>query len=196
MSNLGKRIVYIDEIKGIAMLLVVLGHVTSTPMVIRGAIYSFHMPLFFIVSGIFFRPSNNIKKDIRSLIVPYIVVGGAIMMYKVAYSYYFNCEFEWKQILSFLLVEYKFKEIDLCGGAIWFLVVLFFSKFYLRTLIKMRCSIFFLIAGSLVSIVFSKYTHVVLPFGISQTLVCSMFVFVGYKLKEIGLLNKISQNVE
>lgn len=52
-----KRIEYIDLAKAIAILLMVLGHCASLNDIplIRSVIYSFHMPLFFIISGYFFK---------------------------------------------------------------------------------------------------------------------------------------------
>lgn len=50
-----KRIEWIDCAKGIAMFLVILGHTVSSDWssiekLIRAVIFSFHMPLFFILS--------------------------------------------------------------------------------------------------------------------------------------------------
>ena len=45
-----KRIAYIDVAKGIGILLMILGH-TMTPGWGKDVIYSFHMPLFFVCSG-------------------------------------------------------------------------------------------------------------------------------------------------
>lgn len=42
-----QRIDWIDFAKGITILLVIIGHNVSGPL--RGAIFSFHMPLFFIL---------------------------------------------------------------------------------------------------------------------------------------------------
>ena len=51
----GKRLAEFDVLKGIGILLVVLGHTTiSDPM--KYMIYCFHMPLFVAVSGYFFHP--------------------------------------------------------------------------------------------------------------------------------------------
>lgn len=44
-----KRVEWIDIAKGITMFLVILGH--SVFGALRGMIFSFHMPLFFILSG-------------------------------------------------------------------------------------------------------------------------------------------------
>ena len=52
-----KRLDYIDAAKAIAIILVIIGHsnwLSAIPRVGR-MIYSFHMPLFFIISGFFWK---------------------------------------------------------------------------------------------------------------------------------------------
>lgn len=49
----GERLDHIDACKGIGILLVILGH-TNVPSIVHTIIYSFHMPLFFIISGYLF----------------------------------------------------------------------------------------------------------------------------------------------
>lgn len=46
---MGKRIEWVDLAKGIAILAVITGHETSG--FIKFLIFSFHMPIFFILSG-------------------------------------------------------------------------------------------------------------------------------------------------
>lgn len=46
-----KRIDYIDTAKGIATILVILGHLSVTPKIIVNSLYTFHIPLFFLLSG-------------------------------------------------------------------------------------------------------------------------------------------------
>lgn len=56
------RISYIDQLKGIAILLVVLGHVIGynncENSFLWRFIYSFHMPLFMFISGYVCSPNN------------------------------------------------------------------------------------------------------------------------------------------
>ena len=52
------RILWIDELKGVAIFLVIVGHVLISRFLpqfqpFHTAIYSFHMPLFMFLSGIF-----------------------------------------------------------------------------------------------------------------------------------------------
>ena len=68
----------VDAAKAIALLFVVAGHaVTSETMLFR-FIFGFHMPFFFIASGLFFRMPNVsfaqfAKKKAKALLIPYAV---------------------------------------------------------------------------------------------------------------------------
>lgn len=66
------RIAYYDILKGITMILVVLGHCmqsfSSTPKELVVPIYMFHMPLFMMISGYFIFPSIN-KYSIKQNII-------------------------------------------------------------------------------------------------------------------------------
>jgi len=69
------RIAWIDALKGLGMILVILGHM-SIPEMARQFIFSFHMPLFFIVSGYLFKNNFSLVWSLRkfdTLFVPYIV---------------------------------------------------------------------------------------------------------------------------
>lgn len=55
-----ERIKWIDCAKGMAMLLVIIGHtVPVSNNLIRSTIFSFHMPLFFVLSCLTYRPSKD-----------------------------------------------------------------------------------------------------------------------------------------
>ena len=71
MSDGKKRIIYIDYLKGLTILWVVWYH-TIHPAFVD---FSFRIPLFFFVSGIFFRPypfKEFVKKKINTLVIPFI----------------------------------------------------------------------------------------------------------------------------
>lgn len=61
--KINNRIDFVDTARGIAMLLVILGHCQlSADCTIEKLIYSFHMPLFFFLSGMFATSSNRVEK--------------------------------------------------------------------------------------------------------------------------------------
>ena len=74
---MSKRIEYLDIARGIGILLVVLGHndFEAISLVIHQVIYSFHIPLFFFLSGYFIHTSISFfdffKKRFNSLLKPY-----------------------------------------------------------------------------------------------------------------------------
>ena len=79
-SSKSERVVYIDVVKGFAILLVVLGHILQNCELDR-YIYSFHMPLFFLLSGITFSVHEGegfvlfVRRKFCSLMVPYYSFG-------------------------------------------------------------------------------------------------------------------------
>ena len=67
---------WLDIAKIIGIFFVIYGHGgqagSATPF-----IYSFHMPLFFFISGMLYRPmtfSETLRKDLRTLVVPYLLL--------------------------------------------------------------------------------------------------------------------------
>lgn len=79
-----KRIEYIDIARAIAIFLVVLGHTARVGCRIRRVLYSFHMPLFFMISGMLLRRreeahaadlGKTVRKRIFSYLIPYFIWG-------------------------------------------------------------------------------------------------------------------------
>ena len=71
-----ERDITLDVLRGIGIFLVVFAHTNITR--ISSIVYTFHMPLFFLVSGCALsyssqRKSVGIMRYVRSLAVPYLV---------------------------------------------------------------------------------------------------------------------------
>ena len=80
------RIDYFDIAKGMGMILVIIGHMPLKNRYLINFIYSFHMPLFFIISGYFFKYRENkecIKNIFKKLILPYFITCILIILYKI-----------------------------------------------------------------------------------------------------------------
>jgi polysaccharide biosynthesis protein PslL len=69
------RIDWIDTLKGIGILTVVIGHISTG--YIQLWLYLFHMPLFYFISGYLFRPSTQTRqfffKKAMNLLLPYLI---------------------------------------------------------------------------------------------------------------------------
>ncbi len=79
-ENNTKRLDHLDMVKGIGIFFVAMGHMEDISTGMRIWISSFHMPLFFIISGILMavkdEPSNDlsvsVNKRFRGIIIPYL----------------------------------------------------------------------------------------------------------------------------
>ena len=122
-----RRISYIDATKGLLIHLVILGHCINGECLLKNVIYSFHMPAFFIVSGILLNYSATTKKEfrlfiisrIKQLLVPYILFEflGYIVQYFTKGSY--------ENVNGFIFRTVTFQvhtDVD------WFLIALFFGE--------------------------------------------------------------------
>jgi fucose 4-O-acetylase-like acetyltransferase len=121
-----QRIEYIDTAKGILILFVVLGHVFETGPV-NQFVYSFHMPAFFIISGIMQHYSSALKKPLRQALLEKI--------YSLIIPFLF---FEVLGVLSNIIrfgvtlnvFGYAYNTLTLCcnNGPNWFLWALFVAE--------------------------------------------------------------------
>lgn len=123
------RLEYLDAAKGLGILLVILGHIYAwNPNINRKIlvtwIYSFHMPLFFIVSGMLIKYKNycNIKEfifsRIKHILVPYIVFSLCNALVRILLYGYDESAFIRDVICTFILI----------GVDTWFLQALFWQK--------------------------------------------------------------------
>ncbi len=71
------RLHWVDALKGFGIILVVFAHY-KLPIAFDTYIFSFHMPLFFFISGFLFNfvkytesAANFVKRRFRALIIPY-----------------------------------------------------------------------------------------------------------------------------
>ncbi len=125
------RIGYLDMAKGIGMLLVVIGHAEYVSAPIRQYIVSFHMPLFFLISGmlIWYKDEEHrewpelISKKICGLMVPYAIF--SLLYFVIESSRLLIKGLEgWGNIFRSL-----YQSVVLQGvSALWFLPALFLGE--------------------------------------------------------------------
>jgi acyltransferase len=189
------RLHWIDIAKGIGILLVIYGHALNGNS-FRYIIYSFHMPLFFLLSGIVFRHIDHeklsafLKKDYQKILLPYFIFASLSMVYwlltmdpKDRTPYEVG-----KQIFGIFYGNGNAGFLTY-NVALWFLPCLFITKlgFWLLTTVSEKkkfllISLFiFSVLGFLVSIYFKK---VYLPFGLESALTAIVFFGAGYFLHE------------
>lgn len=196
------RVEWVDFAKGIAMLLVIAGHTLlsggKASNILRGMIYSFHMPLFFILSAYTFRPSSDLeeykaktKKLCRSLGIPValiilfdIAANAVLHQFQPLFQFFY-----WKEELYRILfssataTNYAGSEIIGLGMA-WFLFTLFFGRIlfdYCHFIFEEKQLFIICLLLSISGILLGQSQYTV--FSIDLALVIQLFLFFGYKMK-------------
>lgn len=135
VKNRGGRISYIDALKGLLIILVIIGHSNVNLIVPRTvqAIYTVHMPLFFVLSGFFLHRNESIKKQLKksfkNYIVPYVLTC-LVCLVTILVKWYLTQDLKYEGICEEYLKRLLFVQIARTSdiGPIWFLVALFWGQ--------------------------------------------------------------------
>lgn len=199
-----QRFEWIDIAKGFACLLVIVGHTISPESALYRYIFSFHMPLFFILAGYTFKPKplmSLVTSSAKRLLVPYTIVfllwhgmlalksgpitGQSILSLTLTYIFASGIDLETPEVVAV--------------GMAWFLVVLFVARilFNIAATAAQRSKKPLAVLGilSLTSLALGyslgARLGIYLPFSFDIALVAIFFMYVGYAAKQLDLFSKI-----
>lgn len=196
------RVAFIDTSKGIGILMVVYQHVLfaliPNALIVHRSyevITSFHMPLFFILSGYFWSNKSDLKsfvsKKIKTLLIPfgcfYIFtsygLGKLAQIYGISLS---NNECNWDDFIS--------KE-SFPNGPIWFLLSLFIACCYYYVINRIGRK-WLIVSFLSVTIGFGGYLcfrlNVNLPMFLDTSMVGCLFLWIGNAMGKVNLLSKLN----
>lgn len=193
-----KRLDQFDYLKGLGIILVLWGH-TLCPPAIKTFIYSFHMPLFFFVSGCFFKPvpiREFVEKKTKQLMIPWAFF--SFILFALLIVLYFYTTRDFRGSLRIALGSFwsgiKGDESSyVCFRTIWFLVALFevYIVYYLlftrikNLIILSGVSILFYIIG------WTLYDkNIDLPYFLDTVLSVLIYFHLGYLFKNSKFLNR------
>ncbi len=201
-----KRLNFIDIGKGIAIILVVFGHILpKDDGFIRPLIYCFHIPLFFMLSGMVFKVQGEMtyKKVIISktcyLLIAYIFYSIIFLLYDIG----INGNSEINQIVMNL-----YRVVTLYGmHVLWFVgtliiveIIFIFILSFGGTISKrlVCCTVILLlgiaILGMLEAHAYSRAIRIPMTTIVRSTV--SLFFFaIGYEIKGNGLIFRLFDSV-
>lgn len=117
------RLPMIDAAKGFGIILVVIGH-TNLPALAMNLIYAFHVPLFFVLSGMVFNMNKSLLElfvnKFRTLLVPYYFFGIFVTVALFLQGTYFDVS----SIFGFIVFGTGY------NSALWFIAHLFMLTIY------------------------------------------------------------------
>lgn len=185
-----------DVMKGIGILAMVIGH-CPIPRWIESLIFVWHIPMFFIISGYFYRQYNEkayIKKNLRHLVLPYLVTSLVIILFSFAKQLISGKGYTKEVIIATLVGNGTVNNPTLGKysiGAIWFLLALFWCRIIFN-LLHSRITSRLYFSGILISLAsISTYagTFVYLPTDILQGLGALLFFYIGYLTRIYNLFD-------
>lgn len=196
-----KRNIGIDAIKGYGMLLVIAGHMNYALIgnTFFTLIYSFHMPLFFFLSGYLFTSKLHIpyidfvKKRAKALLLPYVL----FFIISALYGYFIRpllskTEFPHMNMVDMMEALFlsggKLTDVLLYNFPLWFLPLLFISEILFYWFVKINRKD--VIIGLLIVIILVTefYQMQVIgrpPFHINVLPISVIFMIIGWLAKNI-----------
>ena len=184
---MNKKILWIENLKGLTILAVVLGHI-ATPL--TGLIYSWHIPAFFFLSGFFINNNRSmpesVKKESKRLFLPFLIFGCVgLMMELIKRNVFSGFEFavtDFSLIKEFqgLFFWMDYAHMHQYGFVLWFLAALFWGKLILQfilayikniALVGLICLLLFLTLAN---------QNFILPFALDKGLFSLVWLFGGY----------------
>ncbi len=197
----GLRLDYIDVSKAIGVYLTILGHLVIFNWKAFRFIFSFHMPLFFIIAGFIWynrKDLPNFKKFLKNQVKHYIIPFCIVFLLSIIQCILFP-EFGYNtyRLFSNLTITdlYEGHMRFSFFGASWFLLCMFWSQlivYGLMLLKKHNKIIFYFSLPLLLALaVFSPDIFIIipkfqrLPLKIDSALMASVFIIAGFYFAKI-----------
>lgn len=193
---MGNRDLTFDVMKGIAILAMIIGH-CPIPDMLESFIFVWHMPLFFLVSGYFYRPQNEkeyVRKNIRQLIFPYVVTSVILILLCGVKELLVGKGNTLTMTIAALIGNGSvnsptFSEYSI--GAIWFLLAMFWCRIMFNIL-YVRLSEPMLGGIVLTAAIIATYlgTLVYIPTDILEGIEAMLFFYIGSKARAFNILER------
>ncbi len=194
-----ERVAVWDIVKALGIISIVLGHCVNSSDIVN-LVYSFHIMIFFFVSGVFFKDKFNTLKDfgvaifkkVYSLWKPYtayyilLLIIGSVFFVKRSLTDFI------KQIFNVLLLNGYAESL---AGALWFvraltvacvlfMLILFLSQTVLKNKAYILSAVISLLCG-----LFGAFFVAIgrsLPYNAVTSLLAIPIMFAGYSVKHFS----------
>ena len=191
-GNMKSRLRFVDIAKGLGMICIILGHLGRPE--INHVVFTFHVPLFFLIAGYFHRPAKlgieGMRKRAGRLVVPYIYCAIACSLGKgVVACLRGSVQGSWSVVaVSFVRALYgsgtpssPFLGIK-SFGAIWFLLALFWALCIYDVLCNQKYATLVVVGCFAVGFVTKVFW---LPFSFQAGLCGLLFVHIGAQFRRV-----------
>ena len=190
-KNTNNRIVWLDQLKGFGIILMVYGH--NFPA-LEEYIYSFHMPLFFIIAGIFHPKKINIptiKKRFRQILLPYFLWSFILFGFWLFIGRKFgeSVHLDLSITKNFIGIFFAQGDINFMNWGIpmWFLPTIFLTFLLFGLILKIKNTILqysVLVMSIVLGFLIANFCRVYLFWSLDVALVSLFFYSFGFYAKD------------
>ena len=181
----GQRLSWLDVLKGIGIILVVIGHVYQNSVIFNW-IYSFHMPLFFFAAGWVYKEKPvlvDLKRRLQTIVVPYFSFGLLVLIYWQLIERRFRTS-DMGFLDSFLgLISGEYGKLDF-NVHLWFLPCFFMTVVLFNILVNLGHKKAAYIVTTVMSLIYIVIPLPELPLGIDRVFKYIAFYAVGVLVAE------------
>lgn len=200
------RITWVDILRGIAMILIVYGHIIIHCDKLGGLtkyIVSFHVPIFFMISGFVFSIKENMKyktfilEKFKRIMIPYFVFGFIflipLLLFGNGIGAMLNRESEIDILKNIFGIFYGNGHDGLLrqNSSLWFLPCIFITqqifyfveKFSQKSNKKIKIYVIASLIALFLGFISYNIPHKRLPWGIDVAIVLSFFFAIGKIMK-------------
>jgi acyltransferase len=198
------RLGWIDYLKAVGIFLVVYGHTMGVLPPLEKWIYSFHMPLFFLVSGFLMKPERLhhgfktfFTRATKSIMVPYIIFSLICYLFWLVIMRNMGTDAgEVTSVISPLLAilygTASSDAIQLIPIVLWFFPCLYIAHFMTYIVFKSKkIYVSIVLSGVLVVIGLLIPRNIALPFELEDALVAQAFIMLGFLAKKKAIVDYI-----
>lgn len=170
------RLYQFDTLKGIGIILVMLGHALPSYGFFHNMIYGFHMPLFFFCSGFFFKDKllmDGIYKDTKGLLIPWSFFSLLLLLCSIVLHRFASAP------------SPQFAPFDencyILYYTIWFLICMFIVRQLYQVIVKNcnRLAISILIWSGYLLAFILRQLDINIPFFIDSAMAMLLFFHIG-----------------
>ncbi|MUK29473.1 acyltransferase family protein [Aliivibrio fischeri] len=177
---MNSNINWVSGLKFFGIIAVILGHINSP---LSSFIFSWHMPLFFMISGFFIKTDDNIKglifKDCKRLMIPYFIFSSLALGITSLKLWALNREaltYSDELVAIFFWMDYK-HLIETYAFVLWFLPALFFARICYYIIMRNISNV--LLQLCLFILLFLISFQIQLPFALSNAMNSALWIFIG-----------------
>lgn len=186
------RYYWLDIAKSIGIFLIVLSHLPNSQFT-ADFLWTFHVPLFFFISGFLFKPAENnefLQKLGLRLVLPYIYIYLANVLLVVLISQNFNINHIISMIIGMFWGTHAYP--DFVNAALWFLPGLILVELGYFFLIR-KSSLYYL-PLLLVSVFLYQKGYLNLFFSVDLALLGLNYYIAGALVRNFKLIETIKSN--